>query len=72
MAEKRQGRRQVTIRINGKEVENEIQAIRKEARALTRNLSHMKRGSQEYNETMGKIRKLNGILSEHRMKLRGH
>lgn len=64
-------RRQVSIFINGKQVANSIKNITTEKRKLSRELNHLVVGTQEYNDKVKEIRKLNGIISDHRKNLRG-
>lgn len=64
-------RRQVSIFINGREVGNNIKAIRAEKSKLNRELNRMVVGSEEYNKKIQELSRVNGILSQHRQQLRG-
>lgn len=64
-------RRSATIFINGKEVANEIKAIAREKRKLNAVIQNTVRGSEEYEASVREYARLNGILSEHRQRLRG-
>lgn len=64
-------RRQVSIFINGKEVENTIKSITAEKRKLVRELNRMVVGSEEYNKTVKQIQQLDGTLAKHRNNIRG-
>lgn len=64
-------RRNVSIFINGREVENSIKGITAEKRKLTRELNRMTVGSEEYNKTVKQISGLNTTLTKHRKDLRG-
>ena len=64
-------RRQVSIFLNGKEVAGNVKAITAEKRKLNRELNRMDIGSKEYIETMGQVKKLEGVLKTHRNELRG-
>lgn len=59
-------RRQVSIFINGTEVENTIKGITTEKKKLVAELNRMTVGSEEYIATAGKIKSLNNILDDHR------
>lgn len=63
--------RNITIYINGKEVENNIKSIRGEMKRLINEQAKMTRGSDEYNKHAKEIRKLDGILQNHRAELKG-
>lgn len=63
-------RRQVQIFINGKQVENSIRGITSEKRKLNAELRRMTVGSKEYEKTARELRRVNGILDEHRGKIR--
>ncbi len=62
--------RGIYLYIDGKEVKNDINSIRKEMRALEREQNKLTIGSEEYNRAGRRIRELNGILGEHRAQLR--
>ena len=63
--------RQVSIFINGKEVENTIKSIAAEQAKLNNSLKGMVRGTEEYENKVRELSKVNGILREHNDKLRG-
>lgn len=64
-------RRQVSIFINGKEVANSIKSIAAEKRKAYNELAKLTRGTVEYNAKVKEVKKLNGILSDHRKAIRG-
>lgn len=64
-------RRQVSIFVNGREVEYSLKAITKEKRLMNRELDKMVIGSTEYVAKMKQIRELDGIINAHRQNLRG-
>lgn len=64
-------RRRATIYINGKEISNNIKAIYKEKRALTRELDQMTIGTKAYKNQMKKLNEVNGIIDQHKQGLRG-
>lgn len=64
-------RRQVSIFINGREVEGTVKGIRAELAKATNELSRMTIGSAEYERKMADWKKLNGVLDDHNQKLRG-
>jgi hypothetical protein len=64
-------RRQVNIYINGREINKTINGIRGEAKKLNRELAYLEIGSAEYNQKMKELKQLNGILGDHRKRLRG-
>lgn len=70
MSNNKDVKRGIVLYIDGKEVKNNVTAIKAEIRKLTKELDGMTIGSKEYNEQMKKIRNLNTILAEHRKKLR--
>lgn len=63
--------RKLTIRLNGREVQNNLRSIRTEVRKLSRAQAQMTIGSNEYNQATREIAKLKGILSDHRKSLNG-
>lgn len=63
-------KRQVSIFINGRQVENSIKAIRTEKRKLNRELNDMVLGSEKYNMTVKEIKQLDGVISGHRRRIR--
>jgi hypothetical protein len=63
--------RQVSIFINGKEVENTIKSIAAEQVKLNNTLKGMTRGTEEYENQVKELQKVNGIITEHNQKLRG-
>lgn len=64
-------RRQVSIFINGREVENTIKGITAEKAKLNRELNRMNIGSAEYESHIKQIGRLDNTLSSHRQKLSG-
>jgi len=64
-------RRQVSIFINGKQVENSLRGIQKAKSAINAELRDMTIGTAEYEAKVGDLRKLNGIFDEHRKKVGG-
>lgn len=64
-------RRQVSIFINGREVENSVKGIRAEFAKATNELNKMTIGSEEYERKVADWKKLNAVLDEHNQKLRG-
>jgi len=66
-----QGSTKITIKINGKEVENNIYAIRKAVRELNTDVNKLNRDSEEYNQAVKELGNANKILNEHGEKVRG-
>jgi hypothetical protein len=64
-------RRQVSIFINGKEVENQIKSITAAKYKLNAELNRMTVGTQEYSDKVRELRRVNGILDEHRNNIKG-
>ena len=64
-------RRQVSIFVNGKEVANQINTIRKEKRKLNAELNRMTIGTEEYEKKVKELGRVNSILDDHRNKVRG-
>lgn len=64
-------RRQVSIFINGKEVEGTINNINRRMRELRRATRNNVEGSEEYNRAVREINRLNPILTRHRNNIRG-
>jgi hypothetical protein len=64
-------RRQVSIFINGREVENTIKSITAEKAKMNRELNRMIVGSTEYEKQIKDIGRLDNILKDHRQKLGG-
>lgn len=60
----------ITIRINGQEVANSFKSIAKEARILRSQLDGMTIGSEEYNRTAAELRRVDGIIQQHRQGLK--
>lgn len=58
--------RQVKIYINGKYIADQIKSITAEKRLMNAELEEMVRGTDEYIKKAAEIRKVNGILDEHR------
>lgn len=63
-------RRQVNIFINGREVANQMKSIQKEKRKVTRELNNMTIGTQEYEDKVKELRKINDVIDGHRKKIR--
>jgi hypothetical protein len=63
--------RQVSIFLNGKEVENSIKAIGAEQKKANAELARMIIGTDEYVKKAADVQRLNGILAEHRQGLNG-
>lgn len=63
--------RQVSIFINGKEVENTIKAIASEKRKLNNEVNKLVVGTDEYKEGVKELARLDGILASHRNAVRG-
>lgn len=64
-------RRQVSIYINGREVENSFKGVRTEMRKVRAELNNLTIGSDEYNKKAAELRKLDGIIRKHRDNVRG-
>ena len=71
MAKDKIASRTVKIHIDGKEVEQTTGAINNKLRELRGEIKHLTIGTDEYNQKVKEIRQLNGILEEHRRKLKG-
>ncbi len=63
--------RQVSIFINGREVNNTLKSIAAEQKKVSNELATMTRGTDEYEAKFKELKSLNGILTEHREGLRG-
>lgn len=63
--------RNVTIKINGKEITNNIKSIEKEFHRLRNQVKKTQRGSQEYNDKMRELKRVKGILNDHNKQVRG-
>ena len=63
-------RRQATIFINGKEVANTIKSITSEKRKLNNELRNLIIGTEEYEKKAAELKRVNGVLSDHRQQLR--
>lgn len=63
--------RQVSIFLNGKEVENNIKAIAAAQKQLNNELARVEIGSEEYDKLATEVQKANGVLAEHRKTLNG-
>lgn len=63
--------RGITIRINGKEVENTIKSIARESGILRSQLSKLTIGSDEYNKKVLELRRVNATIREHSQNIRG-
>lgn len=70
MADKKTSRT-IKLYIDGKEVEGSVKNIRSRVRELTGEMNKLTIGTKEYEEKAAEIRKLNGILDEHRKHLKG-
>lgn len=66
----RKVKRRVYLYIDGKEINNDITSIQAEIRQLTKDIKDMQIGSEEYTQTVRKIRTLRGILKEHKDTIR--
>ncbi len=64
-------KRTVKVYIDGKEVEASVGMINKQVRKLQGEMKNLTIGTDEYNQKVKEIRQLNGILEEHRRKLKG-
>jgi len=64
-------RRNVSIFINGKQVEKQIKSIAAEKRKIVNELKLMTVGSKEYNDKMKELDKINPILDKHKKRIRG-
>ena len=71
MANSKTYSRSLKIYIDGKEVEGSVGAINKELRKLKGEMKNLTIGTEEYEKKVAEIRKLNGILDEHRKHLKG-
>mgnify|MGYP005886839663 FL=1 len=71
MAKSKSEKRGIYLYIDGKEIVNDVNHIKKECRQLTHQLKTMTLGSEEYNRTMAKIQHLQGILKQHRQEIKG-
>ena len=71
MANSKTYSRSLKIYIDGKEVEGSVGAINKELRKLRGEMKNLTIGTEEYEKKAAEIRKLNGILDEHRKHLKG-
>ena len=63
--------RGLKIYIDGNEVEGSVGNINKQLRKLRGEMKNLTIGTEEYEKKAAEIRKLNGILDEHRGKLKG-
>lgn len=61
--------RNVNIHINGKEVKNDIKSIGGEYKKAKNELAKLTIGSDAYNKKLKEVKKLKGILDEHRKSL---
>ena len=64
-------KRTVKVYIDGKEVEASVGMINKQVRKWQNEMKNLTIGTDEYNQKVKEIRQLNGILEEHRRKLKG-
>ena len=64
-------KKSIKLYIDGKEVEGSVKNVRSRVRELTGEMNKLTIGTKEYEEKAAEIRKLNGILDEHRRKLKG-
>jgi len=62
--------RRITLWINDKEVKNNIRSITKEFHKSRNELSHMTRGSKEYDAQLKKVARLKGMMDDHNSKIR--
>jgi TP901 family phage tail tape measure protein len=64
--------RKVTIRINGKEIENTMRSIREETRKLRNEINNkLIPGTEEYNRKVKELQKLDGVIQKHNNELKG-
>lgn len=63
--------RQVSIFINGKEVENTIKAIAAEKRKLNNEVNKLVIGTDEYKAGVKELGRLDGVIAEHRKGVKG-
>ena len=71
MANNKTYSRGIKIYIDGKEVEGSVGNINKQLRKLRGEMKNLTIGTEEYEKKAAEIRKLNGILDEHRKHLKG-
>ena len=71
MANNKTYSRGIKIYIDGKEVEGSVGNINKQLRKLRGEMKNLTIGTDEYEKKAAEIRKLNGILDEHRKHLKG-
>lgn len=64
-------RRQVSIFINGREINNTLKSIYSEKRKINNELRNMVIGSEEYEKKIKEYRQINRIVDDHRQSLRG-
>lgn len=64
-------RRNITIILNGKEVQNTIASINSEYRKQLREIKGVQRGTTEYKNKMAELRQTKAILDKHRSDIRG-
>ena len=70
MADNKDVKRGIVLYLDGKQVEANAQNIQREMRKVKREIDGCTFGSKEYVEATKRYRELNGILQEHRSKLR--
>ncbi|MBQ7734370.1 MAG: hypothetical protein IJT61_00340, partial [Bacteroidales bacterium] len=58
--------KRIFIWINNREIENNIKAIQAEFNKVKNELKQATRGSEEYNQKLKELKKLKGILDEHK------
>ena len=71
MANDKMYKRSLKVYIDGKEVENSVAGIQKEMRKLRGEMKNLTIGTEEYEKKAAEMRKLNGILREHRKNVSG-
>jgi len=71
MANDKMYKRSLKVYIDGKEVENSVAGIQKEMRKLRGEMKDLTIGTEEYEKKAAEMRKLNGILREHRKNVSG-
>jgi hypothetical protein len=64
-------KRQVSIFVNGKEVEASAKAIRAAYKEVSNQMAKLVIGSDEYLDKLAEVRKLDGVLKQHRDAVRG-
>lgn len=63
--------RTIKLYIDGKEIDGSVNNIRSQIRKLTAEMNKLTIGTDEYEQKAAEIRKLNGILDEHKRHMKG-